>query len=126
MQPSVFQQVLGAAFFRLPDSLRQLHSSRGLVRYTGRATVERGRNPLARLCAWLAGLPPAVVVVGECDPLYDQGRRYAALLAEAGVPVTEIVCTGHGHGSMFFTGMLESARTHVADMVTAIHTARAR
>ena len=59
MQPSVFQQVLGAAFFRLPDSLRQLHSSRGLVRYTGRATVERGRNPLARLCAWLAGLPPA-------------------------------------------------------------------
>lgn len=80
MQPSVFQQVLGAAFFRLPDSLRQLHSSRGLVRYAGQATIERGRNPLARLCAWLAGLPPAgqdvaTVVEFECEPARETWRR---------------------------------------------------
>lgn len=80
MQPSLFQQVLGAAFFRLPDSLRQLHSSRGLVRYAGQATVERGRNPLARACAWLAGLPPAgedqpIVVEFECAPGRETWRR---------------------------------------------------
>ena len=59
MQPTVFQQALGASFFRLPESLRRLHGVRGRARYAGIATNERGRNPLARLCARIAGLPPA-------------------------------------------------------------------
>ncbi len=59
MQPTLFQQALGAAFFRLPESLRRLHGVRGRARYTGVATIERGRNPLARLCARIAGLPTA-------------------------------------------------------------------
>src|SRR5690606_30291923 len=59
---------------------RRLHSSRGLVRYAGQATVERGRNPLARACAWLAGLPPAgedlpIVVEFECAPGRETWRR---------------------------------------------------
>lgn len=57
MQPTLFQQALGASFFRLPESLRQLHASRGHVRYAGVASIEGGRNPLARLCARIAGLP---------------------------------------------------------------------
>ena len=57
MQPTLFQQALGASFFRLPESLRRLHSIRGRERYAGRCTIERGRNPLARLCAAIAGLP---------------------------------------------------------------------
>lgn len=59
MQPTVFQQVLGAAFFRLPESLRRLHGVRGRARWVGQATITRGQNPLARVCATIAGLPPA-------------------------------------------------------------------
>lgn len=57
VQPTVFQQALGAAFFNLPAPVRRLHAVRGTSRYAGIASVERGRNPLARLCARVAGLP---------------------------------------------------------------------
>jgi hypothetical protein len=57
--PTVFQQALGAAFFRLPEPLRRLHGVRGRARYAGVADVERGRGALARFCARVAGLPPA-------------------------------------------------------------------
>ena len=58
--PTLFQQALGAAFFNLPARVRQLHALRGSVRYAGIANIERGRNPLARLCARIAGLPGAM------------------------------------------------------------------
>ena len=58
--PTLFQQALGAPFFNLPVSVRKLHATRGTARYAGIATVERGRNPLARLCARVAGLPAAM------------------------------------------------------------------
>ena len=58
MQPTMFQQALGAPFFRLPDAVRRLHSVRGRETWAGRARVERGRNPLAgrviRYDGWLA------------------------------------------------------------------------
>jgi len=80
MQPTLFQQALGAAFFRLPESLRRLHASRGRARYAGRATIERGTHPLARLCASLVGLPAAgddvaTVVEFDCGASRETWRR---------------------------------------------------
>lgn len=59
-QATLFQQVLGAAFYNLPEAVRRLHAVRGTARFAGVATVDRGQNPLARLCARVAGLPRAM------------------------------------------------------------------
>ena len=58
--PTLFQQVLRAPFFTLPDAVRALHGLHGSGNYVGRVSVDRGRDLLARLCARIAGLPPAM------------------------------------------------------------------
>jgi acetyl esterase len=50
----------------------------------------------------LAGLPPAIVVLGGCDPLRDEGRAYARRLQEEGVAVEEICYAGQPHGFVNF------------------------
>ena len=50
----------------------------------------------------LAGLPPAIVVLGGCDPLRDEGRLYARRLREDGVAVQEICYAGQPHGFVNF------------------------
>jgi acetyl esterase/lipase len=62
----------------------------------------KARNPLAwpgfAQHADVAGLPPVVISVNECDPLRDEGIGFYRLLLGAGVPVRcrQVMGTCHG------------------------------
>ncbi len=84
--------------------LLSLHSNRGAMAY-GIEAFER-RDPLA----WplfatvddVAGLPPVVINVNECDPLRDEGVAFYRLLLEAGVPARCRQQMGTMHGTEVF------------------------
>jgi acetyl esterase len=63
-----------------------------------------GRDPYAAPlhAVTLSGLPPALIVLGGCDMLRDEGRAYAARLREDGVDVTERCYAGQPHGFLNF------------------------
>ncbi len=46
----------------------------------------------------LEGLPPALIIGAECDPLLDQGLMYAARLSDEGVGVEYRLAKGMIHG----------------------------
>jgi acetyl esterase len=50
----------------------------------------------------LRGLPPAIVVLGGCDMLRDEGRAFAARLGQDGVDVDEVCYPGQPHGFVNF------------------------
>jgi acetyl esterase len=62
-----------------------------------------------------AGLPPAFVLTAGFDPLLDEGRQYAELLARAGVEVAYHDYPDMIHGFILMGGALETANAAVAD-----------
>jgi acetyl esterase len=62
----------------------------------------------------LAGQPPAIVMTCGLDPLRDQGRAYAAKLAEAGVSVTFRELAGVVHGAFNLRAALPSIAADLA------------
>jgi acetyl esterase len=50
----------------------------------------------------LRDLPPAIVILGGCDLLRDEGRAYAERLRDDGVDVEEVCYAGQPHGFVNF------------------------
>jgi acetyl esterase len=63
-------------------------------------------NPLVSplLAPSHAGLPPAVIVVAEHDPLRDDGERYLTALHAADVPAAAVRVLAHPHGTWIIPG----------------------
>ncbi|GHF36334.1 acetyl esterase [Amycolatopsis bartoniae] len=69
------------------------------------------------------GLPPAVVLVAEHDPLRDEGEAYAAALEAAGVPVRKRLFDAQMHGFFSMVNVLPgsaAAMDYVAGEITAV------
>jgi acetyl esterase len=70
--------------------------------YSGGRDLDRDPYAAPLSAASLRGLPPALVVLGGCDMLRDEGRAYAARLREEGVAVDEVCYAGQPHGFVNF------------------------
>ncbi|KVN38643.1 esterase [Burkholderia pyrrocinia] len=71
-----------------------------------------GRSPYVSplLAATHTGLPPATLLVCECDPLRDEAEAYAEKLRQAGVPVQVEWLPGMLHACIHMSGLTPGAR----------------
>ncbi|MBO9696898.1 MAG: alpha/beta hydrolase [Sphingopyxis sp.] len=71
-------------------------------------------SPLA--ASDLSDLPEAIIVIGGCDPLHDEGAAYAKALEAAGVTVTLRDHQGMAHGFFTLIDLLRAANAEVAEV----------
>ncbi|MGW5645368.1 alpha/beta hydrolase [Saccharopolyspora sp. NPDC003752] len=80
--------------------------------YIGAARAEVGHHAVPMKATSLRGLPPALVLTAEVDPLRDDAEAYAERLRNDGVATTAIRYPGVFHG--FFTEVGVFAKTDAA------------
>ena len=87
-----------------------------------------GENPYASplRAKSLKGLPPALVVTAEFDPLRDEGEQYARRLEEAGVPTRLSRYDGMIHGFFGMSQMIDKAKAAVKEASSNLRLAFAR
>jgi acetyl esterase len=84
--------------------------------------AELGESPyvLPARAETLRDLPPALIVLAECDPLRDQGLAYAERLRADGVPVTVRVYEGMIHAFFSFMDLFPQGREAVIEAGRAV------
>lgn len=96
---------LGEGYFLTKGTIRWFSEQ-----YLRSAADEQHPHAAPMYATDLRGLPKALVVTAEYDPLIDEGEAYAARLREAGVPTTLRRYDGMIHGFFQFTGIIPAAR----------------
>ncbi len=71
----------------------------------------------------LEGLPPALIVTAEFDPLRDEGEAYGEALRKAGVPVQVTRYDGQVHVFFQLTPILEGGRAAMREACEALRSA---
>ncbi|MBW9109478.1 alpha/beta hydrolase [Microbacterium ureisolvens] len=88
--------------------------------YLARAADAREAYASPLRAASHEGLPPAVILTAEYDPLRGDGDAYGAALRRAGVDASVVRYQGVTHDTPIFTGALPAARRWHDDVVTAL------
>jgi acetyl esterase len=83
---------------------------------------EDASNPYAAplVAENLRGLPAALVITAECDPLRDEGEAFAKRLQAAGVPTTYSLYDGMMHGFFGMTAVLDKGKQAMAEACAAL------
>ena len=87
--------------------------------------LEPFASPLRASEEQLAGLPPALVTVGEADVLRDEGEAYAARLRAAGTAVATVRYDGITHDFMALNALrnTHATRAAIAQAITILRNA---
>ncbi len=89
--------------------------------YLGDQAVDLADARLSPLLASsLAGLPPALILTAECDPLRDEGEAYAAALRQAGGKARCVRYDGMPHAFFQLSTVLDAGREALAECVRAL------
>ncbi|MEU1973122.1 alpha/beta hydrolase [Microbacterium sp. NPDC019599] len=88
--------------------------------YLPRARMAREPYASPLLAESHEGLPPAVILTAEYDPLRGEGAAYAAALRRSGVEASAVQYLGVTHDTPIFAGVLPAARRWHTDVVTAL------
>jgi acetyl esterase len=133
--PLAFQLLLYPVADHLPD-LPSRHHNRYLISNDDLVWVwshylsspEEGADPsVAPLRAPdLRGLPPALVLTAEYDPLRDEGNLYAERLRAAGVPTVHMQVDGMTHGFLSMAGFIDRGKAMLAQVAAALGEALGR
>ncbi len=86
--------------------------------YLGSSEASEVSEFAAPLRASVEGVPPAFVAIAEHDPVRDDGERYAAKLAAAGVPVRLREFEGTIHPFVLMDGVLDEYRVLLGELRT--------
>ncbi len=72
------------------------------------------------LASDFSGLPPALVITAEFDPLRSEGEAYAGKLNESGIPCKLHRYTGMIHGFLSFGGFVPQADQAIGEIAAGI------
>ncbi len=92
--------------------------------YLASADHKRHSEVSPLLAPDVSGLPPALVITAEFDPLRDEGEAYAERLKKAGVPVTVSRYPGMIHGFVSMRGVLSGGRQGIAETAQFLRSMR--
>jgi acetyl esterase len=111
---------------RIPEEDIELPSGKDV--YCAHYLVEPAQALLPHASPLLApdleGLPPALVMTAEYDPLAHEGKLYARRLVQAGVPTEHVCWPGQFHGAQPMARLIpEEAAAYQAKLVSALRAA---
>ncbi len=92
----LFQRVLGAAWGELRAPIQTLHDISANARFSGRASVTRGKSLLSRMVGWFAGFPKAGKNVNVTVEIATDGERETWRRNFAGHAFSSEMSVGNG------------------------------